>query len=111
MASASSRKGITVRNGPNTSSCATRIFESALVTSVVEYDHRVLAAKLEMHALQRVGALRHDRRARRALADKADRLDGGMFGQCLAGFLAEPVHGVEHAVGQTGLPGKLRQEI
>ncbi len=77
--------------------------QRAVEIGVVEHDHGVLAAEFEMHALQGRGALRHDRRAGRALADKADRLDGGMFGQRLAGFLAHAVDGVEHAVGQAGL--------
>ena len=77
--------------------------ERAVEIGVVEHDHRVLAAEFEMHALQGRRALRHDRRAGRAFADEADRLDRGMFGQRLAGFLADAVHGVEHAVGHAGL--------
>ena len=50
-------------------------------------------------------------RAGRGLADEGDGLDGRMLGQRLAGFLAEAVHGVEHAVGQTRLLGELRQQI
>src|SRR3954465_5743341 len=50
---------------------------------VVEHDYGLLAAQFEMDALQSGCVLRHDRRARRALADKADRLDRGMLGQRL----------------------------
>ena len=53
-------------------------------------------------------ALRHDRRAGRAFADEADRLDVGMLGQRLAGLLAEAVHGVEHARRQAGLERRSR---
>ena len=85
--------------------------ERAVEIGVVEHDHRVLAAELEMHALQGRRALRHDRGAGRAFADKADRLDRGMLGQRLAGFLADAVHGVEHAVGHAGLLHQLRQQV
>ena len=46
-----------------------------------------------------------------ALADEGDRLDRGMLGQRLAGFLADAVHGVEHAVGNAGLLHQLRQQV
>src|SRR6266496_4689772 len=49
--------------------------QRAVEIRVVEYDHRVLAAELEMDALQGRRTLRHDRGAGRTLADKADRLD------------------------------------
>ena len=85
--------------------------QRAIEVGVVEHDHRVLAAEFEMDALQGRGALRHDSGAGRALADKADCLDGGMLGQRLAGFLAHAVNGVEHAVGQAGLFCQSRQQI
>ena len=81
--------------------------ERPVEIGVVEHDHGVLAAEFEMDALQGGGALRHDGRAGRALADEADRLDRGMLGQRLAGFLAHAVDGVEHAIGQAGLFRKL----
>ena len=75
----------------------------------VEHDHRVLAAQLEMHALQRRGTLHHDRGCRSRLSPtKPDRLDVRMLGQRLAGVLAEAVHGVEHAGWQTGLDARSR---
>ncbi len=77
--------------------------ERAVEIGVLEHDHRVLAAELEMHALQGRRALRHDCGAGRAFADKADRLDGGMLGQRLAGFLADAVDGIEDAGGHAGL--------
>ena len=83
---------------------------SALEIGVGKDDHRVLAAEFEMHALQRVGALLHDHRAGAAFADEADRLDQRMFGQRLAGVLAEAVDEVPHALGQTGILGDLDQQ-
>ncbi len=64
-----------------------------------------------MHALQGRRALCHDRGAGGALADEGDGLDSGVLGQRLAGFLAEAMHGVEHAVGKPGLFRELRQQI
>ena len=85
--------------------------ERAVEVGIVEDDDRVLAAELEMHALQRGRALAHDRRAGRAFADEADRLDVGMLGQRLAGVLAEAVHGVDDALRQTGLRHQLDQQV
>ena len=78
---------------------------------VGKHDAGVLAAQLEVDALQRVGALFHDHAAGAAFTDEGDGLDGGMFGQRLAGFLADAVHGVEHAVGKARLFGELRQQV
>ena len=80
-----------------------RRIERAVDVGVVEHDDRVLAAKLEMHALQRAGPLRHDCAAGRGFADEADRLDVGMLGECAPGILAETMNGIEHAGGQTRL--------
>ena len=44
--------------------------ERAVEIRIVEHDDRVLAAELEMHALQRRRALRHDGAAGRRLADE-----------------------------------------
>ena len=45
--------------------------ERAVEVGIVEHDHRVLAAELEMHALQRRRALRHDAAAGDDFADEA----------------------------------------
>ncbi len=82
----------------------------ALEIGIGEDDHRVLAAELEMHALQRVGALLHDQRAGAAFADEADGLDVGVLGKGLAGILAEAVDEVPHALGQARLLGDLDQQ-
>ncbi len=50
------------------------------------------------------------RRAGRAFADEADRLDVGMLGQRAARVLAEAVHGVEHARRQAGVEADLREQ-
>ncbi len=63
-----------------------------------------------MHALQGRRTLHHDRRAGRALADEADRLDGGMLGQRLAGLFTKTVNAVEHAVGHAGFLDQPRQD-
>ena len=48
---------------------------------VVEDDHRILAAKLEVHPLQRRRALCLDHRTGRRLADECDRLDQRVLGE------------------------------
>src|SRR6202453_5290816 len=70
----------------------------------------VLAAELEMHALQGIRALLHDERAGRAFADKADGPDVGVFGQSLARVLTHAVDDVPHARRQSGRFGDLDQE-
>ena len=85
--------------------------ERAVEVGVVEHDDGVLAAELEVHALQGGRALAHDGRAGGALADEADGLDVGMLGQRLAGFLAEAVHRVHDAGGQAGLVHQAHQQI
>ena len=84
--------------------------ERAVQIRVVEDDDRVLAAKFQMRAFQRVGALLHDHRAGAAFADEGDRLDIGMLGQRLAGLLAEPLTTFRHAGRQACLLGDLDQE-
>src|SRR5882757_2640241 len=56
-----------------------------------------------MHPLQARRPLRHDRSTRRGLADKGNRLDGGVLRQRLAGFFTDAMHGIENAVGHAGL--------
>src|SRR3984957_5782758 len=63
--------------------------QRAIEFGVVEYDHRIFAAKFEMHPFQGRRALRHDRRTGGAFADKSNRLDRWVFRQRLAGFFAE----------------------
>ncbi len=82
----------------------------ALEVGIGKDHHRVLAAKFEMHALQRVRPLLHDQLAGGALADKGDGLDHRMFGQGAAGFLAKPVHEVPDAGWQAGLGRDLHQD-
>ena len=48
---------------------------------VVEDDHRILAAQLEVHPLQRRRALCLDHRTGRRLADECDRLDQRVLGE------------------------------
>ncbi len=85
--------------------------ERAVDIGIGEHDHRIFAAEFEMHALQRRRALPHDRGAGGAFADKADRLDVGMLGQCLAGVFAKTVHDIEHARGQSGVQTDFRQQL
>ena len=69
-----------------------------------------LPPKLEVHALQRAGPLRHDCAAGRRFADEADGLDVGMLGEGATGLFAEAMHGVEHAGGQARLVRDFREQ-
>jgi hypothetical protein len=71
--------------------------ERPLQVRVVEHDDGVLAAELEVQALQRRRGLRHDRAARGRLADERDGADARVLGGGLARRLAEAVHRVQHA--------------
>ncbi|ENN88749.1 hypothetical protein RHSP_43422 [Rhizobium freirei PRF 81] len=82
----------------------------ALQIGIGKDDDRVLAAELEMHPLQRVGALLHDHRAGAAFADEADGLDQGMLRQRAAGILAEAVDEVPNALRQAGFLGNFHQQ-
>jgi hypothetical protein len=75
----------------------------ALQIGIGEHHHGVLAAKLEVHTLQRVRALPGNQRAGTALADKADRLDVRVTGQRYACFLAKPVDHIPDAIRNSGL--------
>ncbi len=55
--------------------------QRAIEIGILEHDDRVLAAELEMHALQRVRALPHDVAAGHRFADERDRLDRRVLGQ------------------------------
>ena len=67
---------------------------------------RVLAAELEVHALQRRGALRHDRAAGADSPTKPIALMSRMLGQRLAGLLAEAVHTLNTPAGKPGLAAR-----
>lgn len=69
---------------------------------IVENDHGVLAAELEMHPLQGFRPLSHDHGPGAALADEGDGLDVRMFCQGLAGFFAEAVDKVPDTFRQAG---------
>ena len=85
--------------------------QCSVAIGVVEDDHRVLAAELEVHPLQRRRALCLDHRTGRRLADECDRLDQRVLGERRAGGLAHSVHDVEHPRRQTRLERDLRQEL
>lgn len=84
--------------------------DSALQIGIGKDDHRVFAAKLKMHALQRIRPLLHDERACAAFAHKADGLDVGMLGQGLARIFPEAIDEVPYAFRQTGFLGNFNEQ-
>ena len=76
--------------------------ERTVEIGIVEHDYGVLAAKLEMHALEGRRALRHDVTASDRLTHEGDGLDGGVFGQCLSGGFAQTMNKVDDTFGKTG---------
>ncbi len=76
--------------------------ERSLEIGVFEHHDGILAAELEVQALQRRRALSHDRAAGRRLADERDGADRGMLRRGFAGRFAEPVNRVQHTGRQSG---------
>ena len=76
--------------------------QSPVKVCILEHDHRVLATQFKMHPLQGRCSLGHDFRSGRRFADEGDRLDRLVLGQRDSGILAEPVHQIVRAFGQSG---------
>ncbi len=81
--------------------------DGSVEVRVREHDDRRLAAELEREPLERRSGVRHDGRAGRRLAGERDQVDAGMGDERRAGRLAEAVHDVEDALGQTDLVHQL----
>ena len=78
---------------------------------VVEDDHRVLAAELEMDVLERVGGHLRDADAGLAGAGEGDDAHVGMRHERLAGVLAEAVDRVDDAVGESRVGEQLDEAL
>src|SRR5690606_13620151 len=83
--------------------------QRTLQVRVVEHHGRVLTTQLEVDAFEGGGALGHDLRPGRALADERYRLDVGVLGERPACRLAEAVDDVQHAGRQARLQRELSQ--